>query len=96
MPRKAINRDLHSPIIVTTPAFSDTEDLPVTLRGLDILVPGTIKVRTINGGEATYTFTAFVAAGGNLSTFPYRLELQITRIYDSGSSLTAADVVSLR
>ena len=97
MARKHINHDLHSPIVAPAITLSDTVDFPVTLRGVDVLIAGTLKVRTVNGQEATYTFTEFdPAQAGPYTTFPYRLELQIVRIYDTGSSLTASDLVPLR
>lgn len=91
------NRDLHSPTVFPLPAFSDTVDLTTSLRGVDVLAAGTLKVTDIEGNDVTYTFYDLHdgATPGPVTMFPYRLLLQIKRIWDTGSSLTNTNVIGL-
>lgn len=97
MARRRINHDLHSPTIYPVAAFSDTEDLPVTLRGIDILTSGTLKVTDIEGNTATYTFYNLHdgATPAPTTVYPYRLNLQIKRIWSNGTSLSTSQIVPL-
>jgi hypothetical protein len=66
-------------------------DLSPTLSGLDVLAPGGLMIEDIYGTQKLYTFAAQPAVAGgesaaaNVTSFPYRLEVQIRKIVGNGS-----------
>jgi len=60
-------------------------DFSESIKAIDVLGPGSLFVIDKEDNEITYTFAAFVAAGGAYSCFPYRLELNIQSIVGDGS-----------
>lgn len=66
-------------------------DLDPTLKAIDILKEGTLRVIDIEDNQVDYEFIAFVAAGGEYTTFPYRLNLRIKRIVGDGSGSVGTD-----
>ena len=70
---------------LTVKALAYDATLDPTLRGIDILKAGTLVIEDIEGNNATYVFSAFVAAGGEYTVFPYRLKLRIAKIIGDGS-----------
>lgn len=86
-----LNTSVHAPSLVAV-TQSNTVNEPFSLRGLDIFVAGTVKVTTIDDVDIAVTFPA-AAAGGS---YPYRWEGQIKRVWDTGTSLTDAQMVGLR
>lgn len=84
-----INTDKHAPVIGPTLAYD--VDLSPTLRGIIVKAPGGLLVKDINDKTALFTFAAQPAvvsgdsAAANVTSFPYRLDLQIRRIVGNGS-----------
>lgn len=77
------NAGLESPasdLLEITP--SDTIDLQTTVRGINVAASGNVKVRTIQGTDAT----VYIAAG---SAFPVRA----VRVFATGT--TATGIVGL-
>lgn len=72
----------------------DTEISSKAVQGLDILVPGTLIVEDIEGNQTTRVFTAFIAAGGEYNTFPYRLMGRF-RTLKAGSTITPSNMIAL-
>ena len=66
-------------------AAYDSEYENDTILAIDVLGPGTLIVKDIEGTTVTYPFTAFVAAGGAYSVFPYRVCLRVREILGDGS-----------
>lgn len=60
-------------------------DLDPTLRAIDVLAEGLLVVIDIEDNEVAYPITAFVAAGGEYSLFPFRLNLRIKRVVGDGA-----------
>jgi hypothetical protein len=81
-----INLDTWSPTAHGDLAYD--ADLSPSLRAIDIKAPGSLFVIDIDDNEVDYTFVApdyTGTAAQNVTTFPYRLELQIKRIVGDGS-----------
>lgn len=75
---------------------NDSANQPYRLGGIIVNAPGTLKVGDPYGNTFTFTFTAFVAAGGAFSTFPARLDLDIIKVFDTGTTIADADMIGLR
>jgi len=62
-----------------------------SLTGIDVLAPGGLVIEDIAGTQKLYTFAAQPAVVGgdsdaaNVTSFPYRLEIQIRKIVGNGS-----------
>lgn len=72
--------------------------LEPTLRGVLVLVPGTLVFEDITGVEVDIEFEApdpSASAPSPGCDFPYCLPFQIRRFISSGSTLTSTDVIGL-
>lgn len=88
-----LNTDLHSPTFWhgAQPALGTV--LNPTLRGVDVLSAGVVKITDIEGQQRTYTFYDFDPQnGGPVSQIPCRLEIQIRSV----DADTTASLVYLR
>ncbi len=72
-------------------ALAFDADIDPTLRAIDILKEGTLRIIDIEDNQADYQFEAFKSAGGEYTTFPYRLNLRIKRIVGDGSGNVGTD-----
>jgi hypothetical protein len=70
---------------------SDTAEYSPPLKGIIILAAGDLKFDDVEGNTVTRTFVA-AASGG---AYPYTLELHIRRVYDTGTTLTDAQMIGL-
>ena len=75
---------------------SDSANQSYRLGGIIVNAAGTLKVGDPLGNTFTFTFTAFVAAGGVYSVFPARLDLDIVKVFDTGTTIADADMIGLR
>ena len=64
-----------------------------TLRAIDVLEDGTLKVEDIEGNTVTYTFNDDTNAVH--SVFPDRLELRIAKVFDTGTTVPIASLIGL-
>ena len=91
--------------LTVQPNLAYDADLEPPLKAIDVLQEGQLQVMDIEGAIVSYPVTAFIAAGGEHATFPYRLEMNILRIVGDGSGsvgtapqtdIALADLVGLR
>lgn len=66
-----------------TPAYDS--DYSEDVIAIDVLAEGVLFVVDQEGNTVSYPITAFVAAGGEFATFPFRLNLAIRSIVGDGS-----------
>lgn len=71
--------------LTVQPNLAYDADLSPSLKAIDVLQEGQLQVMDIEGNTVTYPITAFIAAGGEYTTFPFRLEMNILRIVGDGS-----------
>jgi hypothetical protein len=75
----------------------DTNDQLYTLGGIIVNAAGTLKVEDRYGKSFTFTFTEFdPLAAGAYSIFPARLDIEIVKVYDTGTTIADADMIGLR
>lgn len=66
-----------------TPAYDS--DYTKDVIAIDVLAEGVLFVVDQEGYTTSYPITAFVAAGGEYTTFPFRLNLAIRSIVGDGA-----------
>lgn len=75
----------------------DTNRQTYRLGGIIVNAAGTLKVGDPLGNSFTFTFTEFdPAQAGAYTSFPYRLDLDIDRVYDTGTTIADGDMIGLR
>lgn len=72
-------------------ALSDTAILDPSLKAIDIMADGDVKVQDIEGNDQVYTIPD-VAGGGR---FPYRLYLRIQKVYTTDTTIGVTDLIGL-
>ena len=90
-----LNRDTHSPSVSNNEGVTVAYDLVLTptLRGIDVLVAGRLAVLDIEGRLWEHNFLALnpqTNASQAYTVFPYRLELQISKIVGNGAGLVGS------
>lgn len=76
---------------------SDSANQTYRLGGIIVNAAGTLKVGDPLGNTFTFTFTEFnPAAAGAYSVFPARLDLDIVKVFDTGTTIADADMIGLR
>ncbi len=72
---------------------SDTTVISPPLRALEVFAAGALKVR--EAGSATdFTLTLPAAAAGG--SYPYVLEMNIDKVYDTGTDIDNANLVGFK
>lgn len=75
----------------------DTNPQSFKLQGIIVNAEGTLKVRDAQGNEFTFTFTEFDATGpGAYSIFPSRLDIEVTHVLNTGTTIADGDMIGLR
>lgn len=69
------------------PAQSNTVPLPFVSNGIKCFAAGDVKFRTVAGDDDTITIPAGWVAGGH-----YIIDTQVDLIYDTGTTLTDAQM----
>jgi len=74
-----------SEMLTAVTSAYDSDYTDKTVLAIDVHAPGLLVIEDIEGTEKTYTFTAFVAAGGAYAMFPHRLVIRLGKIVGDGA-----------
>jgi hypothetical protein len=75
----------------------DTNPQTYRLSGVIVNAEGTLAVVDPYGNSFTFTFAEFnPAAAGAYSIFPARLDIEIDKVLNTGTTIADADMIGLR